>query len=155
MWYKAAQPKRIMYIMRGPSGAGKSTKAKELGISGTALSTDDFWMKDGKYVFDPLRIAEAHQWNQKRARECLKKGISPVIIDNTNIEAWEMKPYVYMAQEFGYQVQIVPVEVKNTPQELAQRNKHGVPENVIHEMIQKYNPNIGVRDILRSKSPHE
>lgn len=153
-WYKIAAPK-ILYILRGPSGVGKSTKAKELGISGTTLSTDDFWMKDGKYVFDPLRIAEAHQWNQKRTRECLKKGISPIIVDNTNIEAWEMKPYVYMAQEFGYQVQIVPVEVKNTPQELAQRNKHGVPENVIQEMINKYNPNVSVRDILRSKSPHE
>jgi hypothetical protein len=22
MWYKLAQPKKIMYIMRGPSGAG-------------------------------------------------------------------------------------------------------------------------------------
>lgn len=155
MWYKAAQPKRIMYIMRGPSGAGKSTKAKELGISGTTLSTDDFWMKDGQYIYDPKKKSEAHIWNQQRTRECLKKGISPIIVDNTNIEAWEMKPYVYMAQEFGYQVQIVPVEVKNTPKELAQRNKHGVPENVIQEMINKYNPNIGVRDILRSKSPYE
>jgi len=153
-WYKKSAQK-VLYLLRGPSGVGKSTKAKELGISGTTLSTDDFWMKDGKYIFDPLRIAEAHQWNQSRARECLKKSVSPVIIDNTNINAWEMKPYVYMAQEFGYQIQIVPVEVKNTPQELAKRNKHGVPENVIQEMIQKYNPNVSIRDILRSKSPHE
>jgi len=153
MWYKSAQPKRIMYIMRGPSGAGKSTKAKELGISGTTLSTDDFWMKDGEYKFDINRIGEAHQWNQQRTRECLKKGISPVIVDNTNIEAWEMKPYVGMAQQYGYQIRIVPVEVKNTAQELAQRNKHGVPADAIQKMLDKYDPKVTVMDILRSKPP--
>lgn len=152
MWYKLAQPK-IMYIMRGPSGAGKSTAAKELGISGTTLSTDDFWMKDGQYVFDQSKIAEAHKWNQQRARECLEKGISPIIIDNTNIEAWEMKPYVYMAQEFGYQIKLIPVKVQNTAEELAIRNKHGVPANVIQQMLNKYNPNVSVMDILRSKTP--
>lgn len=152
MWYKLAQPK-IMYIMRGPSGAGKSTAAKELGISGTTLSTDDFWMKDGKYIYNPEKKAEAHKWNQQRARECLKKGVSPIIIDNTNIEAWEMKPYVHMAQEFGYQVRLVPVEVKNTAEELAARNKHGVPLSVIQEMIRKYDPKVGIRDILKSNPP--
>lgn len=154
MWYKLAQPK-IMYIMRGPSGAGKSTKAKELGISGTTLSTDDFWMKNGEYQFDINRIGEAHQWNQQRARDCLKKGITPVIIDNTNIEAWEMKPYVGMAQQYGYQVRIVPVEVKNTAQELAQRNKHGVPVESIQKMLDKYDPRVTVRDILRSQPPEK
>jgi len=30
------------------------------------------------------------------AREALQKRLSPVIIDNTNTAAWEMKPYVTM-----------------------------------------------------------
>lgn len=30
------------------------------------------------------------------ARKAMKNGKSPVIIDNTNIHAWEMKPYVMM-----------------------------------------------------------
>jgi len=141
--------------MRGPSGAGKSTKAKELGISGTSLSTDDFWMINGEYEFDTNRITEAHQWNQKRARECMRKGISPIIIDNTNIEPWEMKPYVHMAQEYGYQTRLVPVEVKNTAEELAARNKHGVPADAIQKMLDKYNPNISIRDILKSQPPEK
>lgn len=153
-WYKSAAPK-IMYIMRGPSGAGKSTKAREMGISGTVLSTDDFWMKDGQYQFDQARIGEAHAWNQQRARECLKKGMSPLIIDNTNIEAWEMKPYVGMAQQYGYQVQLVAVDVKNSPEELAARNKHGVPADVIGKMIEKYNPKVTVRDVLKSQPPDQ
>lgn len=28
------------------------------------------------------------------AKEAFEKGISPIIIDNTNTQAWEMKPYV-------------------------------------------------------------
>uniref|UniRef100_A0A8C9YUW6 NEDD4 binding protein 2-like 2 n=1 Tax=Sander lucioperca TaxID=283035 RepID=A0A8C9YUW6_SANLU len=31
-------------------------------------------------------------------------GRSPIIIDNTNTQAWEMKPYVKMALERGYKV---------------------------------------------------
>ena len=30
------------------------------------------------------------------AREVMEKGITPLIIDNTNTQAWEMKPYVSM-----------------------------------------------------------
>lgn len=30
------------------------------------------------------------------ARSALHDGRSPIIIDNTNIQAWEMKPYVKM-----------------------------------------------------------
>lgn len=28
------------------------------------------------------------------AKEAFEKKISPIIIDNTNLQAWEMKPYV-------------------------------------------------------------
>ncbi|XP_070798911.1 NEDD4-binding protein 2-like 1 isoform X2 [Pituophis catenifer annectens] len=38
------------------------------------------------------------------ARKAMKKGKSPVIIDNTNIHAWEMKPYAIMALENRYEV---------------------------------------------------
>lgn len=144
-----------MYILRGPSGAGKSTRAKELGISGTTLSTDEFWMKDGKYQHEAARLPEAHAWNQRRARECLKQGITPVIIDNTNIEAWQMKPYVHMAQEFGYQVNLVPVQVNVSAEELAARNKHGTPLNVIQDMLSKYDPKVTIRDILKSQPPEQ
>ncbi|KAF2973783.1 hypothetical protein EK904_004625 [Melospiza melodia maxima] len=68
------------------------------------LSTDDFFIENGVYVFEPDFLEDAHKWNQKRARKAMKKGKSPVIIDNTNIHAWEMKPYVMMAHENRYEV---------------------------------------------------
>lgn len=30
------------------------------------------------------------------ARKAMRNGISPIIIDNTNLHAWEMKPYAVM-----------------------------------------------------------
>lgn len=36
------------------------------------------------------------------AKSALEKHQSPVIIDNTNTQAWEMKPYVSMVREFIY-----------------------------------------------------
>lgn len=152
MWYKIAKQK-TMYILRGPSGAGKSTLAKKLGINGVVLSTDDFWMQNGKYIFDPLRISEAHKWNQDRTRKLLENGEPSIIIDNTNIELWEMKPYVIMAQEFGYNVKIIPVKVNLSAEELAKRNKHDVPANIIQKMIDNYDPNASIDDILKSKLP--
>uniref|UniRef100_A0A8B9PQB2 Uncharacterized protein n=1 Tax=Apteryx owenii TaxID=8824 RepID=A0A8B9PQB2_APTOW len=59
------------------------------------LSTDDFFNRNGVYVFQHDFLEEAHKWNQARADKVMKNGKSPVI-DNTNIHAWEMKPYVMM-----------------------------------------------------------
>ncbi|NP_001340560.1 NEDD4-binding protein 2-like 1 isoform 9 [Homo sapiens] len=69
------------------------------------FSTDDFFFReDGAYEFNPDFLEEAHEWNQKRARKAMRNGISPIIIDNTNLHAWEMKPYAVMALENNYEV---------------------------------------------------
>ncbi|KAL6083929.1 hypothetical protein STEG23_026590 [Scotinomys teguina] len=61
------------------------------------FSTDDFFFReDGAYEFNPDFLEEAHEWNQKRAKKAMQSGISPIIIDNTNLHAWEMKPYALM-----------------------------------------------------------
>jgi len=154
-WYKIAQQQKILYIMRGLSGSGKSSLAQELGRDGIVLSTDDFFMAGGKYEYDPEGIGYAHDWNQDRALKAMQKGISPIVIDNTNVEAWEAKPYVYMAIQYGYKVEI---REPNTPwkfnaEELAKRNTHGVPKDVIDKMITKWQPDITVGDILNAEKP--
>jgi NEDD4-binding protein 2 len=53
--------------MRGVPGSGKSTKAKKLaGTDGLIYSTDDFFMKNGEYVYDVKSIGEYHDRNLKR-----------------------------------------------------------------------------------------
>ncbi|KFQ25847.1 NEDD4-binding protein 2, partial [Mesitornis unicolor] len=88
---------QVLVLLRGVPGSGKSYLARALledNPDGIILSTDDYFYKHGQYHYDPDCLGEAHDWNRKRAKEAFEMRISPIIIDNTNIQAWEMKPYV-------------------------------------------------------------
>nr|XP_054508696.1 NEDD4-binding protein 2-like 1 isoform X3 [Agelaius phoeniceus] len=119
------------------------------------LSTDDFFIENGVYVFEPDFLEDAHKWNQKRARKAMKKGKSPVIIDNTNIHAWEMKPYVMMAHENRYEVTFQEPDTpwKFNVQELTRRNIHHVPREKIQRMKEQYEHNVTFHSVLRSEKP--
>ncbi|NXW10813.1 N4BP2 protein, partial [Fregetta grallaria] len=98
---------QVLVLLRGVPGSGKSYLARILledNPGGIILSTDDYFYKHGQYHYDPDCLGEAHDWNRKRAKEAFEMRISPIIIDNTNIQAWEMKPYVALAQQFKYKV---------------------------------------------------
>lgn len=156
-WYKHAQEYshgKTLYIMRGFPGSGKSTKAEQLGRDGYIFSTDDFWIDEkGNYNYDPNRAVDAHAWNQERAKKAMDQGLSPIVIDNTNIEAWEPKPYVEYAISKGYDIQFAESDApwKNDAQELAKRNTHGVPLEVIEEMQAKWHNDLTVEDILKAE----
>ena len=152
MWYRLSNQKK-MIIMRGISGSGKSTKARALGADGVVLGSDDFWGPE--YDFDKSKIGEAHQWNQERVLDALQKGISPVVVDNTNCQFWEMKKYVEMAQEHGYDVEFQESDTpwKFDADELFSRNTHGVPLEVIKQMLMNWEKNPTVESILNSEPP--
>ncbi|XP_045769838.1 NEDD4-binding protein 2 isoform X2 [Maniola jurtina] len=128
-----------LIIMRGLPGSGKTYLAKKIidAIYYTTqqhyhthiLSTDDYFMCNGVYMYDKWRIPEAHEWNKNRARKAMTEGLSPVIIDNTNIEIWEMEYYVVQGVSNGYIIEVVE---PNTPwarnaYQLFKRNSHNVP----------------------------
>ncbi|ELK09315.1 NEDD4-binding protein 2-like 1, partial [Pteropus alecto] len=120
------------------------------------FSTDDyFFREDGAYEFNPDFLEEAHEWNQERARRAMRTGISPVIIDNTNLHAWEMKPYAVMALENNYEVIFREPETrwKFNVQELARRNIHGVPREKIHRMKERYEHDVTFHSVLRAEKP--
>ena len=105
------KPDQVLIIMRGIPGAGKSTKARELKGSGEIFSTDDRIEAQGDYNeffsnmiknkdFSPL--GKVHGLNFKMAEKAMKEGVSPVIVDNTNIRPSEAKNYVESALRMGY-----------------------------------------------------
>lgn len=101
------QPNKTLIIMRGLPGSGKSTKAKTLaGEQGLIYSTDDFFMVNGKYEYDPKMIGEYHNRNFERTQKAMFEGKPLIIVDNTNIRLWEMKKYVIAGEQNGYTIRI-------------------------------------------------
>ncbi|NXM55922.1 N4BP2 protein, partial [Illadopsis cleaveri] len=149
---------QVLVLLRGVPGSGKSYLARNLlqdNPGGIILSTDDYFYKHGQYHYDPDCLGEAHDWNRKRAKEAFERRISPIIIDNTNIQAWEMKPYVTLAQQFKYKVMFREPDTwwKFKPKELERRNIHGVSKEKIKRMLERYERCLTVRAILDSSVP--
>jgi tRNA uridine 5-carbamoylmethylation protein Kti12 len=137
-----------LYIMRGLPGSGKSTMARHIlaqslseGAEGYIFSTDDYFLSlDGKYIFDPIKLAAAHAWNQDRAVKAMTKHVDTIIIDNTNILKDHYALYVTEAKARGYRINIVTVGSFD-PDFIEQcflRNTHGVPLHTIQRMAKNF-----------------
>lgn len=128
-------------IMRGVSGSGKSTLAKQIaGDNGVICSADNFFVKAGSYEFDAKRLPAAHAECKRLAREAMQADVSLVVVDNTNTQLWEFRPYLDMAAEFNYAIEI---RIPETPwawdaEECARKNSHGVPLETIKKMIARF-----------------
>ncbi|XP_016062130.1 PREDICTED: NEDD4-binding protein 2 isoform X2 [Miniopterus natalensis] len=150
----------VLVLLRGLPGSGKSFLARTLqedNPSGVILSTDDYFYINGQYQFDVKYLGEAHEWNQNRAKEAFEKKVSPVIIDNTNLQAWEMKPYVALSQKHKYKVLFREPDTwwKFKPKELARRNIHGVSKEKITRMLERYQRFVSVPIIMSSSVPEK
>lgn len=160
------RPSQELIIMRGIPGAGKSTKAKTLVSLGIIHSTDnviericnysEFFKKMNENKnFKPL--SQAHSKNLNETITSMKSGISPVIVDNTNIKMNEAKGYVKAALMMGYSetnIKFVDVGTSGlTAEELANRNTHGVPLDKIKQMMESYKGQgeMTLKKVLESK----
>lgn len=145
---------RTLVMMRGLPGSGKSTLAQDMasshvlngGQTVAILSTDNYHIIDGEYVFQPDRLREFHQKNQERAREHMLFGTELIIIDNTNVDRRGMKPYLDAAEELDYDVveiivgedELFPVPKDAYIDLCAKRNSHNVPREAIEKMARGF-----------------
>ncbi|KAM6342404.1 NEDD4-binding protein 2-like 2 isoform 3-T3 [Podargus strigoides] len=149
---------KLLLILRGLPGSGKSTLSRILlgeSRDGIVFSTDDYFRQQDGYTYNAAQLGDAHDWNQKRAKKAMEQGKSPVIIDNTNTQAWEMKPYVEAALEKGYRVEFHEPDTwwKFDPEELEKRNKHGVTREKIAQMLERYEYQISIPIVMNSVVP--
>ena len=150
-----------LILMRGVSGSGKSTLAEKICSEqsfAVIVSTDDFFMVEGVYKFDPKKLGEYHAANVRRTEEAMVERCPCVIVDNTNTQAWEMKPYVELAVKHGYSVKIVEPEPVSFEELMARQAKRAdqnkaLPAEVVKRMLDRFEHNVTVETIIASKRP--
>ena len=133
---------KMIILMRGLPGSGKSTLADYLSVhyEGHIISADSFFMKSGYYCFDPQLLGYAHEYAQKRAEDWARINAKLIIVDNTNLESWEMMPYARIAEKCGYLLVFAEPKTawKYTPRTLAKKNSHGVTANAIEQSLRRF-----------------
>jgi predicted ABC-type ATPase len=127
-----------IYILRGVPGSGKSRFAANYRYGeekkGWICSADQYFSKSGTYKFDPSKLPEAHQSCLRNFIDSISSSCPMIIVDNTNIHAWEMAPYIALGELYGYQVEIHTFKVEN-PVIAFERNIHNVPLKTIQYMF--------------------
>jgi len=150
-----------LILMRGVSGSGKSTLAEKICAEqsfAVIVSTDDYFVVEGEYRFDPKKLGEYHAANVSRTEDAMVERCPCVIVDNTNTQAWEMKPYVELAVKHGYSVKIVEPEPVTFDELMARQafradQNKALPAEVVQRMLSRYEHNVTVETILASKRP--
>ena len=129
----------MITLMRGLPGSGKSTWVKanvNKALFGAVFSTDTFFYNaQGVYSFDAKRLGEAHNDCLRRYHDFLVgfRNTDPsVVVDNTNISAWEFAPYYRLAEVLGYPVRILRIHCD--PLVAWERNLHKVSLKTVLDM---------------------
>jgi predicted kinase len=118
-------------ILRGISGCGKSTWTKNHHPNATIASADDsFRLPDGTYDFSnhAQRIHAAHLACFQAFIQAILRKDPFIIVDNTNLQTWEISPYVMPAQSFGYEVTILTIVCD--PEVAIARKDWNAPEKI-------------------------
>ena len=97
-----------LYIVRGLPGSGKSTYASKLAdqLGCDYFEADHFFMVDGVYTFDPMRLGEAHRLCFSAVKKAVQNG-EDVIVSNTFTTIREVRKYVQLAHDFKYNIVLV------------------------------------------------
>ena len=131
-----------LIILRGPSGTGKSTIARHLHDSSRKwvglVEADMYFVLDGEYKFDPSKLGQAHNWCQEQVKMSMECNDSDICVSNTSISRWELKPYLALAERFGYTVEVIRTPGPWDRETSLSRNEHGVPAATIDRQLSKY-----------------
>jgi predicted kinase len=102
---------RTLYILIGIPNSGKSTWTKATvdsylkdGHTVSVHSTDNYFMVEDQYVFNPACLGRYHAANLAAAKASMNQGHNVVIIDNTNLKPRDYTPYVEYGKSKGYDV---------------------------------------------------
>lgn len=135
-------------IYRGPPGTGKTTEASKMDNYENAVhcSADNYFyevaaLNGTSYLeeFKPWLVGKAHQFCWGAFIHALVvMGEETIIVDNTNTYKWEYENYVLLAEQLGYEVEIIVTDMSESAEVYHERNTHGVPLEVIERMLREF-----------------
>ncbi|XP_059469720.1 NEDD4-binding protein 2 isoform X2 [Neocloeon triangulifer] len=137
----------VLVILRGLPGSGKTYLSKELSEMAEEnsfvyriCSADHHFHTPKGYVFNASELPVAHSASQQNAKKAFNEKTQLVIIDNTNIMEWEMKPYFIESVKFGYHIEILEplTPWRDNIGQLRSKNVHNVPDRSLRNMQDKY-----------------
>ena len=121
-----------LYLVRGIPGSGKSTLAQKLsrekGIG--HYEADQYFSRNGSYVFDPSKLRAAHAWCFDKVNNELERG-NDVIVSNTFTQEWELVNYIDTALDAGAKVEVIQCTGE-------WENIHGVPADKLAIMKSRF-----------------
>jgi predicted kinase len=122
-----------MIILRGIPGSGKSTLANVLynTIDDCRIINADTLLIDenGEYKWSPDAMRNAHGACKIIAEMAMVNGAKCIINDNTNTKESDYKPYMELAEKYGYQVHVIHVENHH-----GSKSSHDIPEKTMNKM---------------------
>lgn len=131
-------------IMRGLPGSGKSTWVSRYMMNSdldhAVVSADHYHSIDGKYDFKQENAKAAHdacllQFIKYLNHADLMGVNGTLIVDNTNISAWEIAPYYRLAEVYGIDVEIVLINCATM--DAINRNRGRGTKEVPHLVISR------------------
>lgn len=126
---------KTLYLIRGLPGAGKTTFATDLAesLNLAMFEADDyFYDRGGNYNFNPTLLHKAHNECQEKTEKCMVSG-NGVVVSNTFTTEKELKPYLDLAEKYGYRVVALIVENRH-----GSKSVHDVPETTIQKMKDRF-----------------
>lgn len=154
---------KTVIINRAVSGSGKSTLSKCVtnalrakGLPVSVHSTDDFFMKDGRYAFNLADLNENHLKNQKNFADALERGDDVVICDNMNLRPCHSEPYTNAARKYNYRIIFINFLPRELEKHLAAQkvtpekpDAHGLTKELLERFIKNFND---YNDLLDKKT---
>ena len=130
-----------LIILRGLPGSGKSSFANFIWESSTIFEADKyFYDSDGNYIFDVLKLPQAHRWCQDSVETAMLDNISSngkyypeIVVSNTSTTEKELEPYYELAKKYNYSVVSLIVENRH-----GNKSIHNVPDGNVNKMRNRF-----------------